>query len=824
MTTTQAVTSKKQTIALPVRDFGLPCPIKGHIESSSGFAQLYGGPLASAKDGREVHARIQKAKKSANSAYQSEYKIGHKFEGTRFTFNVSGRLDLFLDGMTPTIEEIKTGNNPAKLIEQLKQDRQHPYVLQLLTYAYMVYLDRGVVPRARFIVPTAGGKKHEEIEVPLDVAEYEAWLALRMVALEEEVAAELAHRARRQEMADDVVFPFAESRPGQKELIDDLTEAMQQKAQVLVQAPTGLGKTMGVMLPSLRNALSRGERLIYVTPKNSQHLLASEAVRHLNKNASIKALTLSAKAKMCLKEEVICNPEYCEFARDYYKKMDEGKLAERVYDADPVLTSDVIREYGQEHCVCPFELSLDAVAHADVVIGDYNYVFSPRNTLGRFTYSLSKWHEMPNLVVDEAHNLPQRAQDYYGKRMSAADLTDIARQLALSATSEAIEARALISKLTFRISDIGRMVGFKEAKVNLGKEMFDEIATGLADLMARRLAQAQALDGQASARGADPLLSLANYFNDFIEAVSFEGDEFIHLYTRDKKQDGTVDEALKVVCCDASSKLKLIHKEFANVVAFSATVKPFDYFSQLNGFDPETLIVKEYKSPYPAANRKLLVIPQVSTKYADRAANYGKIAEAICRIIAVKPGNYLVFFPSFVFLKEVLPLVKAKMVPGVEVIRQEPETTAKIAQEVLDRLEQNTHPLVLFAVQGGVFSEGIDYRGHMSIGSIVIGPGLPNFNFEREQMRAYYDKRYGSGFDYAYVYPAMSKVVQAAGRVIRSAEDKGVIVLMDRRFLESTYSAAMPGDWYQSSVQELVSRSIISDITDFWRGHGLLDE
>lgn len=800
----------------------MPCPLSGSIEVNSGYSQLFGGPLALAAEGRQLHSKIQKDRQKLFPIYKAEVKAAHKFESERYIFNVSGRMDGLVEAVVPVIEEIKSSTSPSELLSKLAADSQHPYCLQLATYAYILYLEKEVVPLTRFLITSNTFDKVEVLDVDFKIENYEKWLTLRLAELESEVMAEEAARLRRMELSEKLVFPFTNLRRGQRELVDELAKDIESKHQVLVQAPTGLGKTIGVIYPVLQDSLARGQKLIYVTPKNTQHSVAQEAITRLQDGgAPIKVLTLNAKAKMCLKDEVICNPGYCQYARDYYTKMDKHKVVEKMSEMT-ALTAEEFKQIGEEYEVCPFEASLDAVAAADVIIGDYNYVFSPRNTLGRFTYTLSKVNEKPNLVIDEAHNLPQRAADYYSKTLSSAVIAKHALELSSLPFDQVVEARALVSKIQFVISNVGRMVGFKESKLTVSRELFDEALPALQDLMVRRIARkaADSSDsgsGSTSGSGSDPLMAIINYFNDFMDAVDYEGDEFFHLYTRNKMRDGSVDEALKVVCCDASAKLKLAHKEFEHVVAFSATIKPFDYFAQLSGLDDPELSRREYTSPFPREHRKLLIIPQVSTKYSDRERNFGKIAEGIARIVQVKPGNYFVFFPSFAFLGSVFELIKSKLPNSILLLKQESEITQAKAKEIMDSLGRTDAPTIVFAVQGGVFAEGVDYPGDMIIGAIIVGPGLPNFNFEREQIRTYYEKRYGNGFDYAYVYPAMAKVIQAAGRVIRSGDDRGLIVLMDQRFIQKQYASAMPSDWFEKQVCELVSSSIIADIESFWQ-------
>jgi DNA excision repair protein ERCC-2 len=817
------VNKSKKTINLAIRDFALPVPRTGSIEVNSGYGQIFGGPLALAADGRKIHLALQKERQKQYAVYKSEVKLGTKFESESFIFSVAGRMDGFVDGVTPMVEEIKSSAQALELAQLLRSDPQHPYGLQLATYAYILYLERAVAPRAHFAIVSNKGEMVDEFDYPFAVETYEKWLKLRLLELDHEACAEEERRERRKKVAQSLIFPFEKPRPFQRELVDNLSQDLKESANIIVQAPTGLGKTIGVMYPTLMDSLAKGERFIYVTPKNSQHAVAEDAVQRLGQSIAqerdsaklqLFSTTLNAKAKMCLKEEVICNPGYCQYARDYYKKVDEAKLVDKLAKVAH-LGAEEFKSIGQEYEVCPFELSLDTVQNADVVIGDYNYVFSPRNILGRLTFSLNKSGERPNLVIDEAHNLPGRATDYYSKSLSSRELVELGSALTDMGFAIAVEGKKIVSNILFTISTVGSTVNQKDSRVTLSPLLFE---SHLADLqaLAGRYVESKS-EGQAKGGKRDSLLALLNLVTDFTDAVAYEGDEFLHLYVRTKSQDGGMEESLKVVCCDASAKLKLAHKEFAHVVAFSATIKPFEYFSQLSGLHEDDLKTREYESPFPAANRKLLIIPQISTKFSDRSKNYGKIAEAISRIVAVRPGNYFVFFPSYGFLSSVFDKVKLLVPDSMRLMRQESEMSAAKAQDLLTSLLAKDKPTLVFAVQGGVFAEGVDYPGDMIIGALVVGPGLPNYNFEREQIRAYYDSRYGSGFDFAYVYPAMAKVIQAAGRVIRSDSDRGLIVLMDQRFIERQYALAMPSDWFDKNASELVSRSIIQDIQKFWQ-------
>jgi DNA excision repair protein ERCC-2 len=782
-------------INLAVRDFALPIPRAGHIEVHSGYTLL--------SSGQEVHDAVQKEKQAQHPLYKAEVKLSHSFERAGFKFVVSGRLDGLYDTDPPMIEEIKSAFSVPELRSRLETQLDHPYILQLKTYAYIYTITYAVRPTIRLHLASSSGSGYaEDMPISFDIEEYEKWLEKRL----EELVAEAQFReeidARRRTAGDTLTFPFAKPRTGQTELIHSIEKGLEQKLPLMIQAPTGLGKTAGVLFPVLKDSLKRGQKVVYVTPKNSQHSVAEDAIERFQAEGSdIQCMTLTAKSKLCMKPEPVCNPDYCEYARDFYGKLGKHDLVNTIAKNEKNVDADTFKRYGEQYQVCPFELSVECIEKADVVIGDYNYVFSPRSLIGRLTSTTWTKGARPNLIIDEAHNLPSRTTDYYSPVLSAGALSQTRDRLRQLPGSYAIEAESLLNKCLTIIAKQTPPGDLKEAEIKIDPKPFVEHDKKLREFLSRYL------QSNLEIQQKDPVMQLCHGWSDFTEALGNLNEQYFTTYRR--TYDGGI---LKITCCDASDKLKSAYDVFENVLAFSATLKPFEYYAKLSGF-PETVSHLEFQSPFPTDNRKLLVIPQVSTKYSDRQKNYHKIADAITRMVTVKPGNYFVFFPSFEFLEAVRDRVS---LIGFNILSQQREMSAKDIESWLNTLRAGESHNILFAVQGGVFSEGVDYPGDMIIGAFIVGPALPKFDLERELLRAYYEKNYSSGFDYAYTYPAMTRVVQAAGRVIRSEEDRGLIVLMDQRFTANAYTKSMPGDWFNSSVKELVSNKILQDISDFW--------
>lgn len=786
---------------IAVREFALPVPRRGSIEALSGF-----GPLL--EHGIEAHCRVQAMRRELDPGYQPEVAIAHAFVTGQYSFRVSGRIDGFSPGPSPFVEEIKSAFDIDGLERRLEEQPDHPYLLQLKTYAYMLHLRDGVAPRCQMtLVSLRTQKITAEIEVAYDRATYEAWLALRLKELVAEEKLCAALRRRRLGLGESLRFPFPEARPGQLELTAKLSAILGESGEpvrALVQAPTGLGKTAGILHPTLVEALKRGSPVVYVTPKNSQQGAAEDTAKRLKaENPKLKAITLVAKHRICMQDEPTCDPLRCEFAKDYYENVATKDLAQKLVKQG-LVTERTLKNFAEKHRVCPYELSLDAAPYFDVVVGDYNYVITPHGLPTRMASTLRGKGSKTSLIIDEAHNLPSRAADNLSADLSERALVSLATRLGAKDEALWADGKRLAEDVRGAVVKIGSRLspGQSSARVVPEPGVFSGFVDEAKQLSGRYLASMVEITAR------DPLIELIRLVDGFSQALKMADDAFVIIFDR-----STDDQALKVVCLDASAMLRESFAEFTKIVGFSATLKPFDYYARLSGMDGQQLVTAEFTSPFPTENRKLLVIPQVSTKYRERHKHIDRIADAVSRIVQVHPGNYAVFFPSYQFLGEV---ARGLAPAGFEVIRQAPEMTRRQTNALLERLACKGEPVLLLAVQGGGLSEGLDFAGDLLVGAIIVGPALPTMGPAREAMKEYCEKHYGKGDDYAYTVPAMTRVIQAAGRVIRSEKDRGLIVLMDERFMQPRYTSLMPDDWYKDSVSELVSRRILADVRSFW--------
>jgi DNA excision repair protein ERCC-2 len=501
---------------------------------------------------------------------------------------------------------------------------------------------------------------------------------------------------------------------------------------------------------------------------------------------------------MCPKSEVDCRAERCEFAQGYYDRLKSSRALEILRETG-CATSDLIHKLGIDLTLCPFELSLDATHRADVIICDYNYVLAPRATMVRHFGTPEKAAEAL-VVVDEAHNLQSRACGWFSPTISHQQLSE------LNPRESALEEKKLRARLARLHKELRRMLEALEGEERL-------LESNTADLLSleRRLGQLL-VDAQSQGERLPPGDTAVRLFRlvfDFAEAFRNWGPQFFSTW---KPNFG--GGQWEIVCADASTHLRERLAPLPAFVAFSATLKPFEFHATLLGLDTAKLQTAEFLSPFPRDHRKLLVVPQISTAWRDRERSIPQIAETISRLLPLRLGNYIVFFPSFDFMSRVLDNV---VLPSFEILTQPRGASTADIDALLGALNERRN-IALFAVQGGSLAEGIDCPGDSLIGTVVVGPPLPTYDVGREAMRDYYQKTYGRGQEYAYIYPAMARAVQAAGRVIRGPDDRGLILLLDKRFLRGEFARCMPVDWYYDSPKELVSQGLLHDISNFWDG------
>ena len=774
---------------LSVRAFVAPMEPSGSIDAR----------LASLADedplslGARAHARIQKRLLREDGRNQSEVPVRAELERPGFRCLVRGRIDLLLAG-PETVEEIKTGFRPAAILQDVAGDPEHPFALQARMYAWMRWRETGVAPLCRLRVSSLLDDSEVLLDLPFDPGPFEAWVAQRLQAHQEAHDRARARAAERRELGARLRFPFAGPRPGQTELMDQVAQALAGRRRLLLQAPTGLGKTAAILFPALARALDQDLQVFYCTPRNSQHQVAEDCVRRIRAQGHpVRSVTLRAKERVCPQPEVNCRPDVCPRADLYYDRLRASGALARLAELGCASSAEVVLE-ADRHLLCPFELSLDAAPGADVVIGDYNYVFAPHSTLNRL-FGAPEEAGRRIVLVDEAHNLPARAAEWFSPGLELDWLEELRKRrqspprpgLRRRVTAQIRRCAELLQSL-----EGGHRVLRPEPQPFYGEE----------HRIGRLLAWAA---GNGFELGpSHPLTELYQAWAGFCAVLRELGEQHVVTWMPPGR--------LQITCADASGHLQARFAALHGAVLFSGTLKPFLYHQRLCGLDDPRCATAEVPSPFPPGNRKVLVVPQISTLYRSRAREAPRIAQFLERVLPLRRGNYFVFFPSF----ELLDQTRAHLrLPGFQVLAQPRRASAAQLAEILERMRAGSGIAVL-AVQGGSLSEGIDYPGETLIGCVVVGPALAPYNLERDQIRQYFERRYGCGEAYAGTYPAAAKAFQAAGRVIRTPADRGLLVFLDRRFLGEDYAPCYPEGWFRDSPRELVSAAILADVAAFW--------
>lgn len=760
--------------------------------------------------GREAHAAHQAAQHQALPSYRAEVAVRQQYCIDDYTVHLQGRIDgLYEDNGTLIVEEMKSLLLPSEHFHAVALGHYPAYEQQLMLYVHLLRQQHSGPVRGHLVLVNLADHAAKTLVVEPDAEAGSALITQQVRRILASYEARAARAARRRSSLAALRFPFHTLRPYQEAMMDQVRLAIRDQSCVLLSAPTGIGKTVAALYPALEQALRDGLRIFFVTAKTTQQTLAVDTLQHIaRQGVHCTAVHLRAKEKSCLNEVYYCHENVCEFARDYAGKLERSGVVEGLLDL-PVVGPAVCAEVGQRYRVCPFELSLDAAFEADVIIGDYNYVFDPGSYLRRFFQDRA--YDDCVLIIDEAHNLYTRGRDYYSPVLRQRRV----RQLRSYCADQPARLFRDFEAFFLALDDLFPRL-YAEAHPQVGEqalvappwELIAALRGHLEALMADYVIYRRRAGHDP---GGDPLQDFYYAWQRLCDVLALGGDEFSYIY-----QHAPDDAVFKVLCKDASRFLHERLQGFHSVVAMSATLTPFDFYQDVLGFPADRTFTAAFPSPFPAANRKILVVPEIATTYRARERDAPRTAHIIEQVVAQHAGNYAVFFPSFAYLR----LVRSWLhYPAHRLIEQTETMSEADRTAVLARLHQQDEPVLLLGVQGGIFAEGVDYPGGMLVGVIIVGPGLPRVDFEQELIRAYYEDKYARGFAYAYLYPGMNRVVQSAGRLIRSETDVGVIVLLDKRFSYSNYAALFPAHWYVRTPRELVTHNYQRALAHFWAGH-----
>lgn len=747
-----------------------------------------------ALEGIKGHKKIQS---SYSEKDRAEVTLKEDIDFEDFTLRVEGRADGILEENEKIIiDEIKT---TTKNVMDIDYDFNELHWAQAKVYAYIYSkeknLDSIIVQLTYYNVEDFGTKFlrkeysfHELREFFYDLIEkYKEWILLEKIWID-----------FRNDSIESFNFPFKSYRKGQRELAIRVYKAITEGKKCFAEAPTGTGKTMSTLFPAVK-ALGAKEtqKIFYITAKTTTREIANNTLRIMReKGLNLRSVNITAKEKCCKMEEKKCIPEYCPYANGYFDRVNialkEALKHKEEYDLE------YINKLSEEYNICPFEFSLELSNFCDVVICDYNYIFDPQASLKGILEGKAKDY---TILIDEAHNLLDRGRSMYSSKIFKDDFLKLKREFKSKdkgiynsldrANKYLIEKRKVLENL--------------ETKSLVEKEE----PSDLYGILRGFLEKVDIYESKSSEENSN-LLEL--YFNvyEFLNICSYYGEDFTTLY----KLDGNNLELL-INCLDPSRILKSIMNRFKSVIIFSATLLPMEYFKELYGAQEGDYSVN-LTSPFDYKNKLTIVGKDVSTTYSNRKRTLPKIVNYIIECVKSKRGNYLVFFPSYEYMWMVHEEIKKREV-DFSLVAQGDHMNEEEKEEFLSLFKEGGEKTHLgLAVLGGHFSEGIDLTLDKLIGVIIIGVGMPKICLERESIKEYYNSIGKNGFDYAYVYPGIIKVLQAAGRCIRTEKDKGVVLLLDDRYFTNKYKSLLPREWFLNILVES-EEGIKNTCENFWK-------
>ncbi len=585
----------------------------------------------------------------------------------------------------------------------------------------------------------------------------------------------------RDESIGKIEFPFP-YRKGQYDLAASVYRTILRKKKLFIQAPTGVGKTMSVIFPAVKAVREGlGQKIFYLTAKTITRTVAEQAFRTLKEQGlKFKVVTLTAKEKICLCEETDCNPDACPYAKGHFDRVNDAVFDMITGGRD--ISRETLEEQARKYRVCPFELSLDVSVWTDAVICDYNYVFDPNAHLKRF---FSESGDNGYLfLIDEAHNLVERGREMYSAVLYKEDILEVRRAV-----------KQMDSRLAKRLEETNRLM------LELKRECEDyrvlESVSHLALKLMNLLTEMERfLEEYREGEKRELVLDLYFQVRDFLNIHDILDENYV-IYS-ELERDGRFK--VKLFCVNPAANLQNYLEQGNSTIFFSATLLPIRYYKKLLSVETDDYAVYA-ESPFPEENRLLIIGRDVSTRYTQRGQiMYRRIAEYIAAVAEARRGNYMAFFPSYRFMEDVYEEF-IRRAPGITAVVQSQFMDEKEREQFLERFEaSDSAGLVGFCVMGGIFSEGIDLAADRLIGAVVVGTGLPQVCNDREIVKQYFDSRGMDGFDYSYRYPGMNKVLQSAGRVIRTENDRGIIVLLDGRFCQKRYQELFPREWKVSRI------------------------
>ena len=768
-----------------------------------------GGYEGSMQEGSRIHRMLQKR---MGADYTPEVSLRHQIDFGEYSLRIEGRADGILAGTIMTVDEIK---GTYRELHKVKEPVQ-VHLAQAKCYAYIYGLqNKQSLMGVRMTYCNMDTEEVKYFEETYSFDELEKWFLGLVQEYGKWAEEEYRHKECRQKSARELAFPFP-YREGQKELVSHVYRTICHGKKLFIQAPTGAGKTISTVFPAVK-AVGEGkaDRIFYLTAKTITRKVAEEAFSHLEEHGLMyNTVVLTAKEKICFMETTDCNPQSCPYAKGHYDRVNDA-----IYDFmthETRYSREAMEQYARKHEVCPFELGLDMSLFADAVICDYNYLFDPYAYLRRFFADGVKGDYL--FLVDEAHNLVDRGREMYSAQLIKEDFLKLKKTV----RDHDVRMEKQLEKCNKELLQMKREGG--------DFAVIESCGSLVMSLMRLHTTMNEYLEEHSDSLVRKEILDLYFQISRFLAVNELIDDNYV-TYSQ------TLDDGsflVKQYCVNPSERIRECLEKGKGSILFSATLLPIQYYKKLLGGKAEDFEVYA-KSVFNPDRRKLLIGNEVTSRYKRRGEQeYYNIAFYIHRIVKERKGNYLLFFPSHQFLEQVYRIYREHFLEEEfqECLIQEDFMSEKDRENFLQRFsgieendfsemiameveEEEEKSLLGFCVLGGIFGEGIDLKEERLIGAIIVGTGFPQVCRERELLKAYFDREGNNGFDYAYRYPGMNKVLQAAGRVIRTREDIGLVALLDDRFLSPEYLAMFPREWETYSVVSMQDCGEVAG--EFWK-------
>lgn len=741
--------------------------------------------------GGKIHRKIQ-SRMGTNYTAEVPLKIQMPCDG--FVLQIEGRADGVLkDDGKVLIDEIK---GILRSLEHLEAPVP-VHLAQAKCYAYIYAVQNSL--KCIDVQMTYCQMETEEIRrfcQEFEFQELQTWFQDLVTQYEKWAKFEIEWRNVRNDSIRQIEFPFP-YREGQRDLVVSVYRTILRKKKLFIQAPTGVGKTMATVFPTVRAVgEGLGEKIFYLTAKTITRTVAEQAFSLLKEKGLLyKTITLTAKEKICFCEEAECNPDACPYAKGHFDRVNDAVFDLITHSGD--WSREVLEEQAKKHMVCPFEMSLDVSNWADAVICDYNYAFDPQAHLKRFFSESGKGEYL--FLIDEAHNLVERGREMYSASLYKEDLLEVRKLV-----------KAEDPKLAKGLSECNQQ--FLELKRECEHYQILKSVSHIALKLMNVLSKLEdyleeCKDAEKKKRVLDFYFAVRSFLN--IHDIMDEN----YVIFSEMMEDGRFQ--IKLFCVNPAVNLQNYLEQGNSTIFFSATLLPVHYYKKLLSVEKDDYAVYAHSS-FPQENKFLFIGTDVSTRYTRRGeSTYQRFARYIAVMAEQKKGNYMAFFPSYRFLEEVHTCFLECVDHEVDSICQVSYMDEEQREEFLEEFEQEREKsLVAFCVMGGIFSEGIDLTDDKLIGAVIAGTGLPQVCTEREILKQYFNAADMDGFDYAYLYPGMNKVLQSAGRVIRTESDRGVILLLDDRFRAMRYREVFPREWQQYQLGSV--KNLEQEIRTFW--------